>query len=166
MYEHGGRSVSRPHDGAFPGGLPIGDAWEPAAGTAEVVFPYDGSVIGRAPGGDVTAARRAVDEALTVRQTVGRLPFHVRRNALLAVHDAVAARRDDFPQLLMLETGKPLVDCRVEVDHTLLTLHTAGEEAARLHGETLAARPAAERRRSDGFLGTQTDRCGRGYRGV
>ena len=37
----------------------------------------------------------------------------------------------------MLETGKPLVDCRVEVDRTLLTLETAAEEVARLHGETV-----------------------------
>jgi acyl-CoA reductase-like NAD-dependent aldehyde dehydrogenase len=122
---------------AFPDGLPIGDAWEPAEGVQEVVFPYDGSVIGHAPVGDVAAARRAVDEALTVRETVGRLPSHVRRNALLAAHDALAAERDGFLQLLVLETGKPLVDCRVEVDRTLLTLHTAAEEVARLHGETV-----------------------------
>jgi acyl-CoA reductase-like NAD-dependent aldehyde dehydrogenase len=36
-----------------------------------------------------------------------------------------------------METGKPLVDCRVEVERTLLTLHTAAEEVARLHGETV-----------------------------
>lgn len=122
---------------AYPDGLPIGDAWEPAEGVQEVVFPYDCSVVGEAPVGDVAAARHAVDEALAVRETVGRLPSHVRRNALLAVHDAVAAERDGFVRLLVLETGKPLVDCRVEVDRTLLTLHTAAEEVARLHGETV-----------------------------
>ncbi|HEX6443539.1 MAG TPA: aldehyde dehydrogenase family protein [Streptosporangiales bacterium] len=122
---------------AFPDGLPIGDAWEPAEGVQQVVFPYDGSVVGDAPVGDVAAARRAVDEALAVREAVGRLPSHVRRNALLAAHDAVAAERDGFVRLLVLETGKPLVDCRVEVDRTLLTLHTAAEEVARLHGETV-----------------------------
>ena len=37
----------------------------------------------------------------------------------------------------MLETGKPLVDCRTEVDRTLLTLQTSAEEVARLHGETV-----------------------------
>lgn len=124
-------------EGAFPEGLPIGDAWEPAATTHEVVFPYDGSVIGHAPVGDEAAARCAVDEALAVRQTVGRLPSHVRRDALLAAHDAIAAQRDELAQLLVLETGKPLVDCRTEVERTLLTLHTAAEEVARLHGETV-----------------------------
>ena len=82
--------------------------------------------------------RRAVEEALAVRDEVGRLPSHVRRRRC-----SPTARRHrrtgatDFEQLLVLETGKPLVDCRVEVDRTLLTLQTAAEEVARLHGETV-----------------------------
>jgi acyl-CoA reductase-like NAD-dependent aldehyde dehydrogenase len=47
------------------------------------------------------------------------------------------AERDAFVDLLVLETGKPLVDCRVEIDRTLLTLETSAEEVARLHGETV-----------------------------
>ena len=121
----------------LPEGLPIGDGWEPTATTDEIRFPYDGSLVAHAPVGEEGLARRAVDEAVAVRDGVGRLPSHVRRSALLAAHEAVASRRADFEQLLVLETGKPLVDCRVEVDRTLLTLHTAAEEVARLHGETV-----------------------------
>jgi len=125
------------HTPQHPDGLPIGDAWVPAPGTAEVTFPYDGSVVATAPVGDEALATRAVEEALAVRDRVGRLPSHVRRQALLATHDAVADRRTEVEELLVLETGKPLVDCRVEVDRTLLTLRTAAEEVARLHGETV-----------------------------
>jgi acyl-CoA reductase-like NAD-dependent aldehyde dehydrogenase len=128
------RSVHTQH---FPEGLPVGDGWEPAPDTAEVRFPHDGAVVATAPVGDAELARRAVDEAVAVRERVGRLPSRVRRQALLASHDAVAARRTAFEELLVLETGKPLVDCRVEVDRTLLTLQTAAEEVARLHGETV-----------------------------
>ena len=125
------------HTQQFPEGLPVGETWQPAPGTAEVRFPFDGSVVAQAPVGDVALATRAVEEALAVRDRVGRLPSRVRRQALLATHDAVAARRTDVEELLVLETGKPLVDCRVEVDRTLLTLQTAAEEVARLHGETV-----------------------------
>ena len=52
-------------------------------------------------------------------------------------HRALAERRTEVEQLLVLETGKPLVDCRTEVDRTLLTLQTSAEEVARLHGETV-----------------------------
>ena len=53
------------------------------------------------------------------------------------MHSAVSAERDAFVDLLVLETGKPLVDCRIEIDRTLLTLETSAEEVARLHGETV-----------------------------
>lgn len=122
---------------SVPDGLPIGDGWLPAPSTAAVTFPYDGSLVATAPVGDADLARRALDEALTVREEVSRLPSHVRRRALQATHDAVALRRDHFEQLLVAETGKPLVDCRVEVARSLLTLQTAAEEVARLHGETV-----------------------------
>ncbi|WP_306319778.1 MULTISPECIES: aldehyde dehydrogenase family protein [unclassified Streptomyces] len=120
-----------------PDGLPVGDTWLPAPSSEEVRFPYDGTVIGRAPVGDTALAVRALDEAVAVRDTVARLPSHTRAAALTATHDALAARRADIERLLVLETGKPLVDCRVEVDRTLLTLRTSAEEVARLHGETV-----------------------------
>jgi len=121
----------------FPSGLPIGESWIEAPTTAPVIFPYDGSTIAEAPVGTIDLARQALDHAVAARETVGRLPSHVRRNVLQATHSAVHAERDAFVDLLVLETGKPLVDCRVEIDRTLLTLETAAEEVARLHGETV-----------------------------
>ncbi|MFC7714267.1 aldehyde dehydrogenase family protein [Nonomuraea recticatena] len=118
-------------------GLPIGAGWLPVEETAEVVFPYDRSTVGRAPVGTVELAGRALDEALAVAGEMARTPSHARRAALMGAHDALLARREEFERLLVLETGKPLVDCRVEVARTLVTLATAAEEVARLHGETV-----------------------------
>lgn len=120
-----------------PAGLPIGDSWIPTPSTAPVHFPYDGSVVAEAPVGDVALAKQALENALSVRSQVGRLPSHVRRKALQGAHSALAEHRDAFVDLLVLETGKPLIDCRVEVERTLLTLETSAEEVARLHGETV-----------------------------
>lgn len=121
----------------FPRGLPIGDEWVSPPSDEDVCFPFDGSVVARAPVGDVVLARRAIDEAFAARTAVGRLPSHVRRRALQATHDEISRHQDDFVSLLVAETGKPVVDCRVEVTRTLLTLQTAAEEVARLHGETV-----------------------------
>ncbi|WP_336205327.1 aldehyde dehydrogenase family protein [Nonomuraea sp. LPB2021202275-12-8] len=122
---------------AWPSGLPVGDGWAEAPAYSDVIFPYDGSVVTSAPVGDVALAARAVDEALAVAPAMAALPSHARRAALMSAHDALAERRADFERLLVLETGKPLVDCRVEVARTLVTLATAAEEVARLHGETV-----------------------------
>ncbi|MGW5698664.1 aldehyde dehydrogenase family protein, partial [Streptomyces asiaticus] len=96
-----------------------------APAAEDVRFPYDGTLVARAPVGDTALARRALDAAVAVRERVGRLPSHTRRAALLATHEAVASQRADFERLLVLETGKPLVDCRVEVDRRL----TPGDHA-------------------------------------
>ena len=121
----------------WPDGLPVGDEWVPAPQRTDIRFPYDGSLVASAPVGDAATAGRALDHAVALRDAVGRLPSHVRRAALSGAHRALAARRTEVEQLLVLETGKPLVDCRTEVDRTLLTLQTSAEEVARLHGETV-----------------------------
>ena len=134
----------------YPAGLPIGDHWIPAPSTAPVYYPYDGSVVAEAPVGNASLARQALDLAVATRSSVGRMPSHVRRAALQATYDGLAAQRDAFVDLLVLETGKPLVDCRVEVERTLLTLQTSAEEVARLHGETV---PLDLLPSGDGLLG-------------
>jgi acyl-CoA reductase-like NAD-dependent aldehyde dehydrogenase len=138
----------------FPSGLPIGDGWVETE-SGPVHFPYDGSEIGQAPVGTVELAQAALDAAVAVRPEVAALSSRVRRQALLAVRDELAAHRADFESLLVLETGKPLVDCRVEVARTLVTLEAAAEEVARLHGETV---PLDLLPSGDGLLGFWTRR--------
>lgn len=121
----------------YPPGLPVGEDWVATGSTEPVRFPFDGSLVADAPVGDVALARRALEVAVGLRDEVGKLPSHVRRAALLATHAQITEHRAEVEDLLVLETGKPLVDCRVEVDRTLLTLTTAAEEVARLHGETV-----------------------------
>ena len=135
--DEGGPRVSGQFTPQWPDGLPVGDEWVPAPQQADIRFPYDGSLVASAPVGDAAIAGRALDHAVALRDTVGRLPSHVRRAALSGAHRALAERRTEVEQLLVLETGKPLVDCRTEVDRTLLTLQTSAEEVARLHGETV-----------------------------
>jgi acyl-CoA reductase-like NAD-dependent aldehyde dehydrogenase len=143
-----------PPDLPFPAGLPIGDGWVPAA-TADVRFPYDGSVVAPGPVGTVADAHAALEAALAVRASVAALPSRVRRDVLLHTRDALADRREELERLLVLETGKPLVDCRVEVDRSLLTLAASAEEVARLHGETV---PLDLLPSGDGMIGFWTRR--------
>lgn len=129
----------------YPAGLPIGGDWVEPATTEPVSFPYDGTVVCDAPMGDPSLARRAVDEALAVAADVAG-PAHRRRTALEGVQRRLAEHRDEFERLLVLESGKPLVDCRTEVARTLVTWSAAAEEVGRTHGETvpLDAAPSGE----------------------
>jgi acyl-CoA reductase-like NAD-dependent aldehyde dehydrogenase len=121
----------------YPDGLPVGAGWVSTVDTSEIVFPYDGSVVSTAPVGTPELATRAVDEAVAVAREVASLPSRTRRKLLNDVALALTAKREEFENLLVLETGKPLVDCRVEVARTIVTWEAAAEEVSRLHGETV-----------------------------
>jgi acyl-CoA reductase-like NAD-dependent aldehyde dehydrogenase len=121
----------------LPAGLPIGNGWREVP-TVTIRFPYDGTPVAEAPLGSVELATEALDVAVELKRPVGALPSHVRRSVLQAVWEELELRGDELAALLVLETGKPLLDCRVEVDRSIVTVRVACEEVARFHGETVA----------------------------
>ena len=121
---------------SWPRGLPIGTDWV-VVREEPVLFPFTGEQVALAPVGDAALATSAIDSALAVRSEMSRLSSRVRREWLRETHVALVARRADFEQLLVLETGKPLRDCKVEVARAIVTLDVSAEEVARLHGETV-----------------------------
>ncbi len=130
--------MSDPLDLIAPAGaLPIGDGWLPVEGALNVVFPYDGSVVGPAPVSRVADSLAALDAAEAARSEVAALTTAQRKSILAAVHDRLAADAQRFEDLLVLETGKPRIDCRTEVSRTIVTLQATAEEVSHVHGETV-----------------------------
>lgn len=119
-----------------PAGLPIGDEWVKTS-TEQIKFPFDGEVVASAPIGDAELAKLAISNAVKVRRVMAKLPSRVRRQWLRETCSFLASQREEFERLLVLETGKPLRDCKVEVARALVTLETSADEVARLHGETV-----------------------------
>jgi acyl-CoA reductase-like NAD-dependent aldehyde dehydrogenase len=122
----------------LPAGLPIGAGWRRPAEQRPVVFPYDGSVVAQTPWGSVEDAESALAAAARAVPVAAGLPAHERRRILMAVAAGVRKLAVDLAALLVLETGKPLIDCRTEVARTIVTLETAAEEVGHLTGETVA----------------------------
>lgn len=124
-------------------------------GVRRIVFPFDGTEIAAAADGTVRLAELAVDAAVAAKQPMAQLRSGVRRSILTEIGRIVTEHRDALIELLVLETGKPRVDCTVEVDRTILTWTLAAEEPARLHGETV---PLDLLPGSDGLIGYFTRR--------
>lgn len=121
----------------YPAGLPIGPGWTATEDIQPVTFPFDGTLVADAPVGTPELARQALDEAVAVAREVADLPSRTRRTLLNNVSLAIRKNQDELEKLLVAETGKPLVDCRVEVARTIVTWEAAAEEVSRLHGETV-----------------------------
>lgn len=119
------------------GRLPIGETWVTASERAPVIFPFDNSVVASAPVGNAALALAAVDAAWRVRRSVAALTAGTRMDVLHQVADWLRVQTPTLVELLILETGKPRVDCETEVARTVLTWSLAAQEAARPHGETV-----------------------------
>jgi acyl-CoA reductase-like NAD-dependent aldehyde dehydrogenase len=124
---------SRPEEGR----LPIGDAWVVTPDRAPVIFPYDNSVVGSAPVGDPALAAAAVNAAWLVRKETARMTAATRIAVLQQVTHWLQQNSDELTDLLVLETGKPRVDCRTELARSILTWSLAAQEPARPLGETV-----------------------------
>ena len=122
---------------APPGSLPIGDGWQEMPQHAEVVFPFDGRVVGHAPVATAADSLAALSAAERVFAEVAALSAADRKAILVEIHDRVRDDAERLEELLILETGKPRADCRTEVSRTLVTLQATAEEVSRIHGETV-----------------------------
>ncbi|HEX9225276.1 MAG TPA: aldehyde dehydrogenase family protein, partial [Arthrobacter sp.] len=121
----------------YPDGLPIGEGWVDCPDHQKIAFPYDGSLVADSPVGSVDHARRALDAAAAVRSEMAALSTGARRALLMAIHSALDEHGPELIELLILETGKPRVDCTTELARSLTTWAASAEEVAHTHGETV-----------------------------
>ncbi len=119
------------------GTLPIGEGWQEVPATSDIVFPFDGAIIAQAPQSVAADSLTALDAAEAARQEVANLTTAERKSILSAVYERLRDDAQRFEDILVLETGKPRVDCRTEVNRTIVTLQATVEEASRIHGETV-----------------------------
>lgn len=114
--------------------LLVNGAWVPGAGTAPVVDKYTGQTIGEV----ASASRAQVDEAVAAaKRSFVRHPLDGQQRYQI-LHDTagrIAARRQDFIDRIVAESGFPVADADNEVSRAVQTFLIAGEEAKRLAGE-------------------------------
>ena len=119
------------------GALPIGNEWVQMDDSLPIVFPFDGSEVARAPLAQVSHSAQALDAADSVRQEAAALTTAERKSILGRMTERLRDEASRLEDLLILETGKPRVDCRTEVNRTIVLLQATAEEASQIHGETV-----------------------------
>ncbi|MEN9645469.1 MAG: hypothetical protein RL238_2138 [Actinomycetota bacterium] len=113
--------------------------------TITVRSPYDDSVIGEIPA--MTAADVDVAVAKAKRALHDHpLPLWKRADILDKAAARLAARRDEFAEIIAKEAAKPIKTARVEAERAVGTFQFAAAEARKLGGEMipLDAIPAGE----------------------
>ena len=120
-----------------PAPLPFWIAGRPATSSsvADVVNPYDGSVVGRHAVPSAEQVEEAVAAAWSARHETAAQPAAVRAEALMHVSTSVTQRAEEIARLITAENGKPLMWARAETHRVASTFRWAAEEARRFNGE-------------------------------
>ncbi len=115
----------------------IGGRWLETRATTDVVDPFTGEVIARAPLGDIETLEEALAAARQAFGHVRNQEGHQRSTVLRAIAHGLELRRTEFVDTIIAEAGKPIVFAEAEVARAIATFTAAAEEARRQHGEVL-----------------------------
>ncbi len=122
-------------DAELPPGLPVGPGWRVPDRTAPVTDAWTREHLRDAPEGTAALAEEAMAHAEELRPAARRTTAAARKSLVRRCAGALRKRSAELEDLLVLETGKPRRDCRVEVLRTLSCWDAAAEEVGRNVGE-------------------------------
>jgi acyl-CoA reductase-like NAD-dependent aldehyde dehydrogenase len=103
----------------------------------EVRSPFDNALIGRIPVCTAADVDRAVEVAAAALRA-GPMPQWKRAQILDLAAVRLAARRDEFAEIICREAAKPIKTARVEAERAVGTFQFAAAEARTLSGEMVA----------------------------
>lgn len=113
----------------------IGGEWRQATATRDIVDPYRGDLVARAPESTVEDLEAALSSAVAAKAAAAAMPAYERAALLHRVGELLAERADDIAVTMTRETGKALKDSRAEIARARDTVRLSAEEAVRIQGE-------------------------------
>jgi acyl-CoA reductase-like NAD-dependent aldehyde dehydrogenase len=112
-----------------------GERWNSSGSSIDVVDPFQHKVIGQIPACTSVEIDRAVAQAQGALKR--GLPQWQRAKILDVAALRLAARREEFAQLIARESAKPIRTARIEVDRAVGTFEFSAAEARKLAGEMI-----------------------------
>ncbi len=103
-----------------------------------VTNPYNGSSVGSTYLAGDTELEQALIAAAAVAGELSASPSYTRYNILKQIAEELWALRQQFAELIMLESGKPVKAALAEVDRSIQTFNVAAEESRRLPREYIS----------------------------
>ncbi len=101
----------------------------------DVIDPYRGEVVARAPESSLQDLDDALGAAAKAKAEAAALPGYRRAALLRRVGELLAARSEEIAVIIARETGKAIKDARAEVARSQETVMLSAEEAIRIQGE-------------------------------
>jgi glyceraldehyde-3-phosphate dehydrogenase (NADP+) len=103
-----------------------------------VINPFDGSLVAQTYLAGETELELAIEAAARVTGELSDTPSFARYQILMQISEELKDRRQQFAELITLESGKPIRSSLAEVDRSIQTFIVAAEESRRLPKEFLS----------------------------
>lgn len=113
----------------------IGGDWRNGNEHRDVVDPYCGEVVARAPESSLQDVSDAVAAAVDGKAVAAAMPAYERAALLRRVGDLIVERAGEIAEVMARETGKAVKDAQAEVIRSQDTVMLSAEEAIRIEGE-------------------------------
>jgi acyl-CoA reductase-like NAD-dependent aldehyde dehydrogenase len=113
----------------------IDGAWREAEAVDDIVDPYRGATVARAPRSGVADVDAALEAVVRARPVIAAMKGFERAALLRRAGELLAERADAVAEVMARETGKAIKDARAEVVRSGDTIELSAEEAIRIEGE-------------------------------
>ena len=98
---------------------------------------YNGNVVEEIPDTTPEQARSILKKSISAFGEMSHLPAHRRSEFLAEASRVLLSRENEMGKIIAQEAGKPIKYARKEVRRASFTIKSSGEEAKRIHGETV-----------------------------
>ena len=123
----------------------LGDGWQRASGTYQVINPATGETVAEVADLGVTEAKMAAEVSWGAFEAWRATSTFERADLLWRWHDLILANREELAITMSREMGKPLRESRGEVAYSAGFVAWYAEEAKRIHGESFPAQAVNKR---------------------
>ena len=113
----------------------IGGCWVYGTQERDVVDPYRGGLVSRAPESNLDDLDAALEAAVAAKEVAAAMPAYERASLLRRAAALVGERYVEIAEIMCRETGKPITDCETETKRCADTITLSAEEAVRITGE-------------------------------
>ena len=113
----------------------VGGEWRAAERASDIIDPYRGDVVARAPESTERDVDDALEAAVAAKEVMAEMPGFKRAELLRRVQALLLERVDDVAETMARETGKAIKDARAEIIRSQDTISLSAEEAIRIQGE-------------------------------
>jgi acyl-CoA reductase-like NAD-dependent aldehyde dehydrogenase len=113
----------------------IGGEWRAGTVLRDIVDPYRGEVVARAPESTLEDLDAALAAATTAKAAAAAMPGYERAALLRRVSALLVERADEIATIMARETGKSVKDAKAEVIRSQDTINLSAEEAIRIEGQ-------------------------------